>query len=57
MTFNASLLGRAVLSRVAEGGSWLREVVADDRVISIETRLSRSQVDGHRTNQMAPIII
>ena len=46
---DASPFGKAVSRRAAEGGGWLTWVVAVDDVASIETRLGRQAVDGHRT--------
>ena len=44
-----SPFGRAVSQRAAEGGGWLTWVLATDEVASIESRLGRTAVDGHRT--------
>ena len=46
---DSSPFGKAVSRRAAEGGGWLTWVVAVDDVASIETRLGRPAVDGHRT--------
>ena len=46
---DASPFGKAVSRRAAEGGGWISWVVAVDDVASIETRLGRQAVDGHRT--------
>jgi hypothetical protein len=46
---DASPFGKAVSRRAEEGGGWLTWVVAVDDVASIETRLGRQAVDGHRT--------
>jgi len=46
---DASAFGKAVSRRAAEGGGWLTWVVAVDDVSTIETRLGRQAIDGHRT--------
>ena len=46
---DSSPFGKAVSERAAEGGGWLTWVVSVDDVSSIEKRLGRTAVDGHRT--------
>src|SRR5690625_1288921 len=41
--------GQAVKARTESGGGWLGWVVAVDDLSSVEQRLGRSAVDGHRT--------
>lgn len=40
--------GRAVRNRAEDGGGWLGWVVAVNSLESVETRLGRTAVDGHR---------
>lgn len=40
--------GRAVRQRADEGGGWLGWVIAVDDIASVESRLGRSSVAGHR---------
>jgi hypothetical protein len=46
---DSSPFGKAVSKRAAEGGGWLTWVVAVEDLASVETRLGRPAVDGHRT--------
>ena len=46
---DSSPFGKAVSQRASEGGGWLTWVVSVDDVSTIETRLGRPSVDGHRT--------
>ena len=46
---DSSPFGKAVSKRAAEGGGWLTWVVAVEDLATVETRLGRPAVDGHRT--------
>ena len=46
---DSSPFGKAVSKRAAEGGGWLTWVVAVKDLATVETRLGRPAVDGHRT--------
>jgi len=46
---DSSPFGKAVSQRASEGGGWLTWVVSVEDVSSIESRLGRPAVDGHRT--------
>ena len=45
---DSSPFGMAVTQRAQEGGGWLTWVVSVDDVSTIESRLARPAVDGHR---------
>ena len=44
-----SAFGKIVSKRANEGGGWLTWVVATEDISSVENRLERKSVDGHRT--------
>ena len=44
-----SAFGKIVSKRVNEGGGWLTWVVATQDISTVENRLERKSVDGHRT--------
>jgi hypothetical protein len=44
-----SPFGKVVSKRANEGGGWLTWVVATDDITSVENRLGRNSVEGHRT--------
>ena len=44
-----SAFGKIVSKRANEGGGWLTWVVATEEISSVEKRLERKSVDGHRT--------
>ena len=44
-----SPFGKVVSKRANEGGGWLTWVVATDDITSVEIRLGRNSVEGHRT--------
>ena len=46
---DSSPFGKAVSQRANEGGGWLTWVVSVNDVKTLETRLGRTAVDGHRT--------
>jgi hypothetical protein len=46
---DASPFGKIVSQRAIEGGGWLTWVISTDDMVSIEKRLGRDSVEGHRT--------
>ena len=46
---DASPFGKIVSQRANEGGGWLTWVISTDNMTSIEKRIGRGSVDGHRT--------
>lgn len=46
---DASPFGKIVSQRANEGGGWLTWVISTDNMPSIEKRLGRDSVEGHRT--------